>query len=114
MAQESSQTPNEDQDKSTRHAYLDHEEIVRLFALLLMRTVPQRSETNICLKNPNLFCATSSGCSLTRIQLCLIPPVAVEVRCERLSQSVLSIVLDSRSTPNLRTSLAKPSNDPET
>src|SRR5215471_8016815 len=93
-------TPNEARDKSMRLVSLDQGETERLFELLLTPSLLRLSETNICPRSLRPCFDTFSECSLTRIRLCSIPPVVVELRCGQQSQWVLSSLSDSKSTKN--------------
>src|SRR5262245_17504975 len=88
MVLASFQILNEAPDKSTRPVFLAPEATARLFELSLTLTVPQQSTNATCLRNPSQCCVTSSECSSTRILLCSIPHVVVEVHCERLNRWV--------------------------
>jgi len=98
MALVSFQILNEAPDKSTKHVFSGPEVIVRLFELLRTLTEHQQSGSVTCLKNPNQCCGTSLGCSSTKILLCSTLHVEVEVHCEQLSLSMLSILSDLNST----------------
>src|SRR5215831_18795445 len=84
------QTLNEGHDKYTKLVSLDQEETEKLCGQLATPILLRPSETNICLRSRKICFDTFSQCSLTRIRLCSIPPVVVELRCERQSQWVLN------------------------
>ena len=74
------------------------ERLCRL-SLTLMRL--QQIAPSTCLRNPSQYCGISLECSVTRQLLCLIPPVEVVHRCERLRVLVQDMYLDLKSIQTL-------------
>src|SRR6185295_16446744 len=95
---ESSQTPNEGPAVYTKRLSLDQEETARLCARLLIHFGSQANDRPICRSNQALCSSALSACSSTEIQLCSTQPVVLEVRCARLRQAVLDMLLVSNET----------------
>src|SRR5215468_767125 len=98
---------NEAPDRSMRPVFSEVGETVKLFEQFLMLTTHLQYGSVTCLRNPSRCCDTSSGCSLTRILLCSIPHLVLEVRCERLNRLVPGTSSASKSTPSSRKSPKK-------